>query len=133
MFAKTIACLYRKRWTIEGVFQELAENLCSEINTLGYPKAALFGFCVALVAYNVLSAVKAALRRVHGVEKVEKEVSGYYLALEISGTYQGMMIAIPEAQWSIFSRLGIPQLAERMIQLAAKVRLSAFKKHPRGP
>ena len=131
--AKRIACLYRKRWTIEGAFQELAENLCSEINTLGYPKAALFGFCVALVAYNVLSAVKAALRRVHGVEKVENEISGYYLALEISGTYQGMMIAIPEEHWSIFSQLEIPQLAERMIQLAMKVRLSAFKKHPRGP
>ncbi len=131
--AKRIACLYRKRWTIEGAFQELAENLCSEINTLGYPKAALFGFCVALVTYNVLSAVKAALRSVHGVEKVENEISGYYLALEISGTYQGMMIAIPEEHWSIFSQLEIPQLAERMIQLATKVRLSAFKKHPRGP
>ncbi|MDP6114850.1 MAG: transposase [Planctomycetota bacterium] len=131
--AKTVACLYRKRWTIEGAFQELAENLCSEINTLGYPKAALFGFCVALVAYNVLSTVKAALRSVHGTEKVEKEISGYYLALEISGIYQGMMIAIPEVHWSLFSRLGIPQLAELMIQLAGKVRLSAFKKHPRGP
>jgi len=131
--ATLIAQLYRNRWTIEGAFQDLAQNLCSEINTLGYPKAALFGFSVALVAYNVLSAVKAALRSVHGVEKVEKEVSGYYLALEISGTYQGMMIAIPEAHWNIFSRLEIPQLAELMIQLAAKIRLSAFKKHPRGP
>jgi len=44
-----------------------------------------------------------------------------------------MMIAIPEVHWSLFSRLGIPQLAELMIQLAGKVRLSAFKKHPRGP
>lgn len=131
--AKTIACLYRKRWTIEGAFQELAENLCSEINTLGYPKAALFGFCVALIAYNVLSSVKAALRSVHGAEKIEKEVSGYYLALEIGGTYQGMMIAIPEENWSIFSQFTIPQLAKLMILLAGNVRLSAFKKHPRGP
>ena len=61
------------------------------------------------------------------------DAPGYYLALEISGTYQGMMIAIPEAHWNIFSRLEIPQLAELMIQLAAKIRLSAFKKHPRGP
>lgn len=131
--AKTIACLYRKRWTIEGAFQELAENLCAEINTLGYPKAALFGFCVALVAYNVLSAVKAALRRVHGAEKIEQEVSGYYLALEIGATYQGMMIAIPEEHWGIFSRCTLPQLAQQMIRLAGNVRLSAFKKHPRGP
>jgi len=131
--AKIIASLYRNRWTIEGAFQDLAENLCSEVNTLGYPKAALFGFCVALVAYNVLGVVKAALRRVHGAEKIEQEVSGYYLALEISGTYQGMMIAIPEENWDIFCELTIPQLAKLMIQLAGNVRLSAFKKHPRGP
>jgi IS4 transposase len=52
--------MYRKRWKLETLFQVLTENLCCEINTLGYPKAALFTFCIALVAYNVLSAVKAA-------------------------------------------------------------------------
>jgi hypothetical protein len=57
--------------------------LCSttRVNTLGYPKAALFAFCVALVAYNVLSTVKGALRSVHGEEKVADEVSGYYMSV----------------------------------------------------
>lgn len=35
--------MYRQRWTIEGVFQQLTEDLHCEIDTLGYPKAALFG------------------------------------------------------------------------------------------
>ena len=48
-----IAALYRKRWTLETAFQHLEAYFHSEINTLGYPKAALFGFCLALVAYNV--------------------------------------------------------------------------------
>ena len=48
--AKVIADLYRRRWTIETAFQELEATLHGEINTLGYPKAALFAFCVALVA-----------------------------------------------------------------------------------
>jgi len=90
-----IAQLYRKRWKLETLFQVLTENLCCEINTLGYPKAALFTFCIALVAYNVLSVVQAALRSVHGTDKIETEVSSYYLADEIKGTYRGMMIAIP--------------------------------------
>jgi IS4 transposase len=94
--AKKIAELYRTRWTIETAFQHLAEHLNSEINTLGYPRAALFGFCVALIAYIVMSVIKAALASVHGIDVVENEVSGYYVAEEISGTYQGMMIAIPE-------------------------------------
>ena len=29
---------------------------------------------------------------------------------EISARYEGMMIAIPEEDWSIFSRFSIPQL-----------------------
>jgi len=74
--AKHIAWMYRKRWTIEIAFQELEAHLHSEINSLGYPKAALFGFCVALLAYNVLAVVKAAMRSVHGEDKIADEVSG---------------------------------------------------------
>lgn len=68
----------------------------------GYPKAALFAFCIALVCYHILAVVKAALRSVHGTEKVEKEVWGYYLANEIANTYRGMRIAVPLEQWAIF-------------------------------
>src|SRR5262249_54866161 len=50
--APTIAELYRKRWTIEGRFYEVTQTLNCEPNTLGYPKAALFAFCLALVASN---------------------------------------------------------------------------------
>jgi hypothetical protein len=67
----------------------LESSLHSEVNTLGYPKAALFAFCVALVAYNVMSTVKGALRSVHGEEKVADEVSGYYVADEIQMTHRG--------------------------------------------
>lgn len=59
--ATLISKLYRKRWTLETLFQVLTQTLGCLIKTLGYPKAALFAFCVALVAYNVLSVVKAAL------------------------------------------------------------------------
>ena len=97
--------MYRTRWTIETAFQELEATLNGEINTLGYPKAALFAFCVALVSYNVMSTVKAALRAAHGAETVEEKVSGYYLADEITMTHRGMMIAIPEDEWA-----GVPRL-----------------------
>lgn len=39
---------------------------------------------------------KAALGSVHGTKVVENEVSGYYLADEISATYRGMLIAISQ-------------------------------------
>ena len=131
--AGTIADLYRKRWTIETAFQELEATLHGEINALGYPKAALFAFCVALVSYNALSTVKGALRSVHGEEEVADEVSGYYVADEIQMTRRGMMIAIPEDEWVVFHDLPPVELAEVLVSLARSVSLPKLRKHPRGP
>jgi len=131
--AKVIARLYQKRWTIEKAFQELTVALKCEVNTLGYPKAALFGFCVALLAFNVLSVVKAALRAAHGVEKIEDVLSTYYLTEEIAGTYRGMVIAIPERSWKVFAAMTPVQFAEVLKELAGKVDLAKLIKHPRGP
>jgi hypothetical protein len=131
--AQTIARLYLKRWTIEKAFQELTVILKCEVNTLAYPKAALFGFCVALVAFNVLSVVKAALRAAQGVEEVEEKLSTYYLAEEVAGTYRGMMIAIPAQHWQAFATMTVAQLARVLKDLARKVDLAKLRKHPRGP
>ena len=125
--------LYRERWTIEGLFQDLTTILRCEVDTLAYPKAALFGFCVALASSNVYATVKASLRAVHGVEKVEREVSDHYLGAEISGKYEGMMIAIPERSWRHFATYGAKELAKLLRRLAEQARLERFRKHPRGP
>jgi hypothetical protein len=124
-----MACDYN----IETAFKHLEAYFHSEINTLGYPKAALFGFCLALVAYNVLAVVLAALRRVHGEEMVDEEVSLYYIANEITTTYHGMMIAIPEPEWDVFYAMSTADLAAILVALAQGVRLQAFRKSPRRP
>jgi hypothetical protein len=131
--AKMIAELYRGRWTIETAFQHLADFFNSEINALGYPQAALFGFCVALVSYIILSVIKAALGSVHGTKVVENEISGYYLADEISATYRGMLIAISQDKWIVFQTMTPHKLASILKKLAENVKLSQFRKHPRGP
>jgi IS4 transposase len=131
--AVALAEAYRKRWTIEGMFLELTETLSCEINTLGYPKAALFAFCLALTAYNAVSVIKGSLRAVHGVEKIEKELSGYYLALEIEQMYPGMMVAIPAKHWVCWGQLNPQELAGLLKELAGKVDLAKYKKTPRGP
>jgi hypothetical protein len=130
--AKQVARLYAKRWTIERVFQDLTTALVCEINTLGYPRAALFGFCLALAAYNAVSLVKAALRAVHGHEKVEREISWYYLCLNISRVYGGMMIAIAAKYWRVFRTMSDGELATLLKELAAKIDMKRFSKHPRG-
>ena len=131
--AGKIAQLYQKRWTIETMFQELEAYLHSEIDTLGYPQAALFGFCVALIAYNVFAVIKAALRSIHGEEKINHELSGYYLAGEIARVSEGMEIAIESDEWVIFQTLTDSEFIDVFVQLAKNVQLSLYKKHPRGP
>src|SRR5262249_27373860 len=68
--AKRVARFYRKRWPLETAFQHLEAYFHAEMNTLGYPKAALCGVCLARVAYNMLAGVMAALRSVHGAESM---------------------------------------------------------------
>ncbi|MGJ5634899.1 transposase [Nostoc sp. CALU 1950] len=131
--ALVVAQIYRKRWTIETLFQILTEIFNCEIKTLGYPKAAVFAFCVALVSYNILSVVLAALRSIHGIKKIEQEVSSYYLADEIRGTYRGMMIAIPPSEWKVFAKMNLIELTNILRDLAARVNLVVFASHPRAP
>lgn len=131
--AKKIAGLYRGRWTIETAFQHLADYFNSEINALGYPRAALFGFCVALVSYIILSVIKAAMSSAHGANVVENEISGYYLADELSATYRGMLIAISKENWIVFQQMTANKFATILKQLAEKMKLYRFQKHPRGP
>jgi hypothetical protein len=90
----------------------------------------LFGFCLALVAYNVLAVVLAALCEVHGQQKIDHEVSLYYVANDIATTYKGMMIAIPEPEWRIFSTMSTRELAATLVDLAQHVRLEALRKSP---
>jgi hypothetical protein len=131
--AAQLARVYGKRWSIETAFFEITTTLSCEINTLGYPQAALFTFCLALLAYNAVSLIKAALRSHHGRPKVKDEVSGYYLALEISRTYDGMMIAIPAPHWALFRNLSDQEFAGALRELASSVDLAKYQKHPRGP
>lgn len=131
--ALVLAGLYRKRWTIETMFQEVTLTLQCEISTLGYPPAALFAFCLALLAYNAVSVLKASLRNVHGQEVVQERVSGYYLSLELKGTYEGMMIAIAPEHWTVIQTLSVKQFAKLLCELASHTDLARYRKHPRGP
>jgi hypothetical protein len=131
--AVAVATAYRQRWTIEVGFQKLATVLESEIDTLAYPEAALFGFAVDVAAYNVLSVVQAALRSEFGRERVREEVSTDYIGEELSVVSEGMKIAIPCATWGRIAALSATEFARWLREVARHVDLGQYKKHPRGP
>ncbi len=131
--AVQVAALYADRWTIEAAFQHLTLDLQCEVDTLGYPRAALFGFCVALVAYNVVALVKGALRAAHGTEYVDEQLSMYYLTLEVAQVASGMEIAIGAEPWEIFRRMSVEEFATTMVEVAEYVDTEKYTKHKRGP
>ncbi len=130
--AAQIASLYRDRWKIETAFHELAMHLRSEIDTLGYPKAALFGFCVALVCYIVMAVLKGAPEAVHGPGTI-LNLSNYFLAGELEGTERGMEIAIPAKHWKVFRKLTQTEFVLALLALAAAVNMRRFRKAPSRP
>jgi hypothetical protein len=130
--ALVVAHLYGKRWTIETLFYEVTQTLACEIDTLAYPKAALFVFCLALVVANAVAVIKASLRAEHGEEQAD-EISGYYLALEIEQTHEGMMVALPPPRWTLFQNMTAEQFAATLREIAAHVDLSLYRKSRRGP
>jgi hypothetical protein len=133
--ALRIAAAYLQRWRIENAFQEIEQALRSEVNTLAYPRAALLGFSVGLLMYNMLSVVKEAIRSQHGEEKAAcDDLSGYCLAAEVASVHDGMMIAVPAAEWTAtFGGCTAKQLARFLCTTAKHVNPRYFRKSPRGP
>ena len=131
--AITVATLYHRRWLLETAFLHLTETLRCEINTLGYPKAALFGFSMAAISYNILAVTRAAMRSCHGQEKGDDQLSMHAIVDEIAGTYRGMEIALPSEQWVAFRSYSPRQIADKLTAWAEKVALRRFRKAVRGP
>ena len=131
--AMTVADQYRNRWQIETAFQKMAENLEGEITTLGYPKAALFSFCMALVCYNLLSIIRATVQAVHGDEAADN-LSFYYVTNEISSASDGMSAVIENESWyQKYASLTPKQIACELKRVGKFIKLKKFKKHKWTP
>jgi hypothetical protein len=124
--------VYRGRWEIERHFQELTDLLHCEVPTLGYPRAALFAFCMSVVAGNALAVLKGNLRAVHGDEMVA-ELSTHALVTEAAEVYPGMMVAVPPAEWVFLEGPSAAQVAELLTDLADRVPIERMLRSRRGP
>jgi hypothetical protein len=85
------------------------------------------------MAYNVLRVTRAALEATHGAEKIEREVSSYYLARELAEVFTDMAIALPTKEWTEYGRMTPAELAARLRHWAQHAPLWRYQKHPRGP
>jgi len=137
--AERIAELYRPRWRversrspdIEGMFQRLESVLNSEIRSLSHPRAALLGFAVAVLAYNVLSLLQRCVEQAHKAQESSPEVSIYHLPC-MSGA------ATRACSSRCRPSSGAPTMAtrppsERLLQLARNIDPRQVATSKRGP
>jgi hypothetical protein len=64
---------------------------------------------------------------------VEEEVSEYFLADELAGTYRGMMVALPPAEWAAVAAASTTAVAGLLRRLVKTADLSRYQKSTRGP
>jgi hypothetical protein len=145
-----VAQAYRRRWRIENTFQDLKQVVESEISTLGYPSAALFGFVVGCVIQNVIALTEHALQKASQKQPArrsnstsstktssackEKRLSRYKIALEIKTVTPGMEIAITSANWAKEIGTMTPQeLAQWMLSIAKHAKLADYETYRWSP
>jgi IS4 transposase len=137
--ATVVAEVYGRRWRIEGSFLELTSSLRCELDTLGYPKAALLGFAVAVCACNVLRVVCEALEETQEepAKKTEAEerweASSYAVAVELRTAYDGLVMNVPTEVWEMFSLWSASQFAAWLVSVAQKTDCERYQKSKRGP
>lgn len=132
--AATIARWYRKRWHIEGMFGRLEPVLNSEIKTLGHPRAALLGFAVAVLAYNVLALLKQFIEPTHRHSHQQLDVSTFHMAVDIASDYGLMLRMLPSEHWPRADD-DPRQLVDRLLLLASRMsarQLSTSKRKPKN-
>ncbi|MEC4717605.1 IS4 family transposase [Noviherbaspirillum sp. CPCC 100848] len=131
--ARSVARLYRCCWRIESLFQRLEAVLHSEVASLGHPRAALFAFGVAVMAYNVLAVLQSAVWVAHDLQDSDVELSSYCFADEIRTHYAGMVMAVIPIAWEPYDSMTAAQLAEVLLQIALHANPKSLRKHIRGP
>lgn len=127
-----LAELYHQRWEIENAFYVLTMTLTCEIKSVGNPQAALFLFCMALLAYNCRQVLLAVLWKVYDQADVEA-LSHYKVAKAIAKPMDGLVAAIPESDWNDLVPRTAKDCAAFLFKVAKHVSIRTYRKSVRGP
>ncbi len=99
---------------------------------VAYPRAALFGFCLALVAYNIFQVALVAMDSAHQ-EPVSQTISTYYVGQEIAATFLALLMLSEPGDWLFLAKLSPAEFAQWLRDVASGVNPKKYKKHGRGP
>jgi hypothetical protein len=127
-----LAGLYHQRWEVENAFHILTMTLTCELKSLGQPRAALFLFCMAMLAYNTRQVLLGALFAEHDQDDVE-QMSQFQVAKAIVGPMEGLLTAVPDQEWQSLVPQSLSGCALFLLQVSRSVDVKSYRKSGRGP
>jgi len=127
-----LARLYHQRWEVENAFHILTMTLTCELKSLGHPRAALFLFCMAMMAFNTRQVLLGALFAEHDQEDV-KQMSQFQVAKAIVGPTEGLLTALPEQEWKTLVPQSLSGCAQFLLEVSRHVDVKSYRKSVRGP
>jgi predicted ATPase len=99
---------------------------------LCYPRAALFAFATAVLAYNAITVLETAIRAEHGKE-VAGQLSKYYMASEIASTTDGISVVLEGSDFDIYRDMPIAEFCQALRDVAQHIDINYYRKTTRGP
>jgi hypothetical protein len=130
--ALKIADAYRQRWEEETGFYYLTTTMTCELPSISCPQAALFLFCMAMMAFNIRQVVFASLYAEHDEESVDA-VSHHAMSVEISRFSDGMLVVLEDTFWGRLLGQTSEELVERLREFSRRIDLTRYRKSRRGP
>lgn len=127
-----LAGLYLKRWEIENAFHVLTMTLTCELKSLAHPRAALFLFCMAMLAFNTRQVLLGVLFSEHDQDDVE-QMSQFKVAKAIVGPMEGLVTALPESEWHVLVPGDLRGCVRFLIDVSRHVPVPDYRKSVRGP
>ena len=107
-------------------------TLSCEVKSIGHPRAALFLFCMAMVAFNCRQVLYAALRTTHEAKAVDA-MSELAVALAIEKPMDGLLTAVPQEQGDEVVPSTAAGRAAFLLEVSRHVDVAALRKSVRGP
>ena len=127
-----LASLYHQRWEVENAFHILTMTLTCELKSLGQPRAALFLFCMAMMAFNTRQVLLGALFAQHDQNDVE-QMSQFQVAKAIVGPMEGLLTALPEQEWKRLVPQNLRSCSLFLLKVSRHVDVKSYRKSVRGP
>lgn len=130
--AEAVANVYRMRWEIENKFYVATVAHRCEVDSMGYPRASIFVFALAMVALNCRQVLFGALFMALNAE-VEADASQVSVSNEIQRGSDGLAVALDEDQWEALIPNTFTGRMDMLVRVASNYDRDKHRKSVRGP